>query len=107
MRRHSIPAGISGGVQLNGRQQFQLAMAAAAAGLMWGYLRHRGDSRAAWFAIIQAAEWFVINGGATIALRAMRDGLERVGRPEDLDDFMVERITRTRQVVSERTGTDG
>jgi len=82
-------------------------MAAAAAGLMWGYLRHRGDSRAAWFAIIQAAEWFVINGGATIALRAMRDGLERVGRPEDLDDFMVERITRTRQVVSERTGTDG
>ena len=91
---------------LNGRQQFGLALSADLAGLAWGYIRRRGDSRAAWFALIQAAEWFVAYGGAALVLQGMRDTLERTGRPP-VDDFEVERITRTRQVVSERTGTDG
>ena len=91
---------------LNGRQQLGLAVSAALAGFAWGYLRHRGDKRATWFALIQAAEWFVANGGATIVLRAMRETLDRVDQPP-VDDFEVERITRTRQIVSERTGTEG
>lgn len=91
---------------MNGRQQFALAITAAAGGLVWGYLRHRGDRRAAAFALIQAARWFVAYGGATIILEAAQEALDRVDRAE-LDDFEVERITRTRQIVSERTGTDG
>lgn len=91
---------------LNVRQQFGLAVSAALAGLAWGYIRHRGDQRAAWFGLIQAAEWFVASGGATIALQTMRETLDRAAEPA-VDDFEVERITRTRQVVSERTGTDG
>ena len=91
---------------LNGRQQFGLAVSAALAGLAWGYIRHRGDRRATWFALLQAAEWFVANGGALIVLQTLRDSLDRAGQPE-VDDFEVERITRTRQIVSERTGTDG
>ena len=59
-----------------------------------------------WFAVIQAAEWFVANGGATIVLQTMRETLDRASQPE-VDDFEVERITRTRQIVSERTGTEG
>ncbi|MDA1148192.1 MAG: hypothetical protein O3A76_16465 [Chloroflexi bacterium] len=81
-------------------------MGAAVAGLMWGYLRHRGDKRATWFALIQGAEWFVANGGAAIVLQTLRETLDRAGKPAP-DDFEVERITRTRQVISERTGTDG
>ena len=73
---------------------------------MWGYLRHRGDRRAAWFAIIQAADWFIANGGAAILLEAARDTLDRAERPA-IDDFEIESITRTRQIVTERTGTEG
>jgi hypothetical protein len=91
---------------LNGRQQLGLALAAAFAGLMWGYLRHRGDRRQMWFAVLQGIEWFVANGGATIVLNATRNALER-SEGRGVDDFEVERITRTTQVISERTGTDG
>ncbi len=91
---------------MNGRQQLGLAIAAAAGGLCWGYLRHRGDPRAAAFAVIQAARWFVAYGGAAIVLEAAQAALERTDSPA-VDDFEVERITRTRQIVTERTGTDG
>ena len=91
---------------LNGRQQLGLAISAALAGLAWGYLRHRGDHRATWFALVQAAEWFVASGGATIALQSVREAMDRAGEPE-VDDLEVERITRTRQVITERTGTEG
>lgn len=91
---------------MNGRQQLGLAIAAAAGGLCWGYLRHRGDPRAVAFALIQGARWFVAYGGAAIVLEAAQDALDRADGAE-IDDFEVERITRTRQIVSERTGTDG
>ncbi len=83
-----------------------MAVSAALAGLAWGYLRHRGDHRAIWYGLLQAAEWFVASGGATIAFQSMRESMDRAGQPE-VDDFEVERITRTRQIVSERTGTEG
>jgi hypothetical protein len=91
---------------LNGRQQFGLALSAALAGLAWGYLRHRADRRAMWFALVQGAEWFVAYGGATIVLQTLRESLDRSAQ-QPIDDFEVERITRTRQIVSERTGTEG
>lgn len=91
---------------LNGRQQFGLALSAALAGLAWGYVRHRTDRRAVWFALVQGAEWFVAYGGASLVLQTLHDTLERSGQPAP-DDFEVERITRTRQIVSERTGTEG
>lgn len=91
---------------LNGRQQFGLALSAALAGLAWGYLRHRGDRRAMWFGVIQATEWFIAYGGAAQVLQTMREALDGTRGP-DPDDFEIERVTRTRQIVSERTGTDG
>jgi hypothetical protein len=91
---------------MSGKQQLGFALAAAIGGLMWGYVRHRGDRRVTAFALIQAAEWFVAYGGAAALLSAAHDALERSGRIE-ADDFEVERISRMRQVVSDRTGTEG
>ena len=59
-----------------------------------------------WFALVQGAEWFVAYGGATIVLQTLRESLDRSAQ-QPVDDFEVERITRTRQIVSERTGTEG
>ena len=93
---------------MDGKQQFGMALAAAASGLAWGYLRHRGDRRVTAFALVQAAEWFVAYGGAAAVLSAAREALEQTsgGRVED-GEFEVERVTRIRQSVTERTGTDG
>ncbi len=93
---------------MDGKQQFSLALAAAAGGLAWGYVRHRGDRRAKAFALIQAAEWFVAYGGAAAVLSAVRQTLEQAARGSVEDgEFEVERVTRIRQSVTERTGTDG
>lgn len=59
-----------------------------------------------WFALIQGAEWFVAYGGAATVLQTLREALDKTAQPP-MDDFEVERITHTRQVVSERTGTEG
>ena len=93
---------------MDGKQQFGMALAAAASGLAWGYLRHRGDRRVTAFALVQAAEWFVAYGGAAAILGAARQALEQTsaGHVED-GEFEVERVTRIRQSVTERTGTDG
>ena len=48
----------------------------------------------------------IANGGATILLQTLRQNLDRSAEPQ-VDDFEVERITRTRQIVTERTGTEG
>ena len=72
------------------KQSIRFALAAAAAGVLWGYVRHRKDGRAAVFAAIQGLEWFVAYGGAAALLERLRDGLEG----EDVD---VERVTHTRQ----------
>lgn len=93
---------------MDGKQQFGLALAAAAGGLVWGFLRHRTDRRVTAFALIQAAEWFVAYGGAAAMLSAARHALEQpAGRDVEDGDFEVERVTRIRQSVTDRTGTDG
>ncbi len=73
------------------------ALAAAGAGLVWGYFRHRRDGRAPAFAVLQALEWFVAYGGAAALLERLRDGME------DGRDIEVERLTHTRQTIVDHT----
>ena len=85
------------------RSQLKFAVVAFAAGLAWGYLRHRDSARKGLLAVLQALEWFVAYGGAAAVLSLLRESMEP-GEPDDPD---TERITHFRQVVTERTGTDG
>ncbi|RLT43217.1 MAG: hypothetical protein DWI58_04785 [Chloroflexi bacterium] len=80
------------------KQSIRFALAAAGAGLVWGYLRHRRDGRAPMFAAVQALEWFVAYGGAAALLERVREGLEGVG------DVEVERVTHTRQTIVDHSG---
>lgn len=80
------------------KQSIRFALAAAVAGLAWGYVRHRRDGRAPMFAAVQALEWFVAYGGAAALLERVREGLEGGG------DVEVERVTHTRQTIVDHTG---
>lgn len=77
------------------KQSIRFALAAAGAGLAWGYLRHRRDGRAPMFAAVQALEWFVAYGGAAALLERVR---------EDAGDVEVERVTHTRQTIVDHSG---
>jgi hypothetical protein len=82
-------------MNLTGRpESARLALAAAVAGLAWGYLRHRKHSRRTLLAMVQAAQWFVAMGGAAALLGALRGDLEG-------SDELTERITHTKQTVHE------
>ncbi len=85
------------------RSQLKFAVAAFAAGLAWGYLRHRDSTRRGLLAVLQALEWFVAYGGAAAVIGQLRAAMEPI-EPDSLD---AERITHFRQVVTERTGTEG
>ncbi len=91
---------------MSDRSQLKFALAALAAGLAWGYLRHRTSSRVRVYALLQGLEWFIAYGGAAALVALAREVLEE---PEDDDPLDSERITHIRQVVTEhgRTGTDG
>lgn len=87
---------------MSDRGQLKFALAAFAAGLAWGYLRHRRTGRTGLHSVLQALEWFVAYGGAAALITLVREQLEpREPEPEG------ERITHFRQVVTERTGTEG
>ena len=83
------------------KQSIRFALAAAGAGLVWGYLRHRRDGRAPMFAAVQALEWFVAYGGAAALLERVREGLEGL---EGVGDVEVERVTHTRQTIVDHSG---
>ena len=85
------------------RQQLGLAAAAFVAGIGWASLRHRGHPRLAAVAVLQGLEWFVAYGGAIAVISWLRESLEKIEEPAESD----ERITHIRQVVTERTGTEG
>ena len=92
---------------MSGRQQLGFAIAAAMAGLAWGYLRHRNDSRASSHALLQALEWFVAYGGAAALIERAQQALTEV----ELVEEPPERVTHMRQEVresieDEATGTD-
>lgn len=82
---------------MSGRQQLSFAIAAALAGLAWGYVRHRNDSRASSHALLQALEWFVAYGGAAALIERAQQALTEVEPGEESP----ERITHMRQVVRE------
>jgi hypothetical protein len=88
-------------VRVNEKQQLKFALAALVAGLAWGYVRHRGSSRAVMHSALQGIEWFVAYGGAVALIAGIRERLD----DDDLEAG--ERITHFRQVVTERTGTEG
>lgn len=89
---------------MEGKSQLRFALAAALAGLAWGYMRHRREPRAPLFAALQALEWFVAYGGAAALIERARLAVE--GSEEDeFDEF--ERITHIREEIDERTGTEG
>ncbi|MEI6664682.1 MAG: hypothetical protein WCL53_00840 [Chloroflexota bacterium] len=88
---------------MSDRSQLKFALAALSAGLAWGYLRHRQSGRATLMAVLQGLEWFVAYGGAAAVLTLVRETLE----PHEDSPVDGERITHFRQVVTERTGTEG
>ena len=89
---------------MGSKQEVRFALAALVAGIAWGYLRHRRDGRAPVFALLQGLEWFVAYGGAAALIEAARRTLEE---PPEEQDEQGDRITRFRQVVTERTGSEG
>ncbi len=81
------------------KQTLRFAIAAAVAGLAWGYINHRRDPRAPAYAVLQALEWFVAYGGAAVLIEFVRQGLD-----EDDDDLEItERVMRTKQTVTDET----
>jgi hypothetical protein len=90
---------------MDGKQQLRFAVAAALAGVVWGYLRHRRDARGPVIALLQGLEWFVAYGGAVTLIEQARTSLE--GRDVEPSTEAVERITHIRHIVDERTGTEG
>jgi hypothetical protein len=84
------------------KQQLKFALAALGAGIAWGYVRHRGGSHTLWLSVLQGLEWFVAYGGAVALIVGLREKLEDGGNDEP-----DERVTHFRQVVTERTGTEG
>lgn len=87
------------------RNQLRFAAAALAAGLAWGYLRHRQTPHTRTLALLQGLEWFIAYGGAAALVGLLREALDR--EPPADPNPANERITRFRQVVTERTGTTG
>jgi len=98
------------GDRVNGQQQFRYAAAALVAGLVWGYLRARDRHRPVLHAVLQGLEWFVAYGGAAALVEGARflaDRAENLARDSRDETEFPERITHIRQVVTERTGTEG
>ncbi|MBM4415426.1 MAG: hypothetical protein FJ035_04040 [Chloroflexi bacterium] len=89
---------------MSDRHQLRFALAALLAGLLWGYARHRGDRRTSVHSALQGLEWFIAYGGAAALVALARNFLERADPPEPPEG---ERVTHFRQVVAERTGTEG
>ena len=80
-----------------GRGTLGLPIAAAVAGLAWGYLRHRGQRRQLSLALTQAAEWFIAAGGAATLVEVLRGTLDS----DDLEE-LTERVTHATQRITDQ-----
>ncbi len=89
---------------MDGKQQLRFAAAAFIAGCLWGYLRNRERGNRALLSLLQGVEWFIAYGGATALIEGLRAFVDRTP-PED--EPTSERVTHLRQIVAERTGTEG
>ncbi len=90
---------------MSDKQQLGFALAAFVGGIAWGSLRYRQSERIAALSFLQGLEWFVAYGGAVALITWLRDALEEPVL--DIDEADDERVTHFRQVVTERTGTEG
>lgn len=88
---------------MDGKQQLRFAAAAFLAGCVWGYVRNRERGNRALLSLLQGVEWFIAYGGAT----ALIEGLRAFVETPDEDEPTSERVTHLRQVVADRTGTEG
>ncbi len=88
---------------MDGKQQLRFAAAAFLAGCLWGYLRNRERGNRTLLSLLQGVEWFIAYGGAT----ALIEGLRAFVEPPEQDEPTSERVTNFRQIVSDRTGTEG
>lgn len=86
----------------DGKQQLRFAAAALLAGCVWGFVRNRERSNRVLLALLQGVEWFIAYGGAAALLEGIRAVVDR-----DEEDATPERVTHIRQIVAERTGTEG
>ena len=78
----------------------RLALGAAAAGLAWGYLRHRQHPRRTLLALVQATQWFVAMGGMAALLEALQGDIEG-------GDELTERVTHSTQTIREGRAHEG
>ena len=90
---------------MSDKQQLGFAMAAFIGGIAWGSLRYRQSERVSALAFLQGLEWFVAYGGAAALIVWLREALEEPAL--DAGETDDERVTHFRQVVTERTGTEG
>jgi hypothetical protein len=89
---------------MDGKQQLRFAAAAFLAGCLWGYLRNRERANRVLLSLLQGVEWFIAYGGATALIEGVRAFVEP---PPPEDEPESERVTSFRQIVAERTGTEG
>jgi hypothetical protein len=83
---------------MGSKQTLILGLLALVAGITWGQLRHRDQDHQRSYAVLQGLEWFVAVGGAAAAIELLRDALG------DTDLEVTERLTHTRQTVTDRVG---
>jgi hypothetical protein len=83
------------------KHPLRFAGIAFVAGCLWGYFRNRGKRNDYVLALLQGVEWFIAYGGAA----ALMEGVRAFVDPEDEPES--ERVTHLRQIVADRTGTDG
>jgi hypothetical protein len=88
----------------DGKQQLRFAAAALLAGFVWGYVRNRERSNRVLRSLLQGIEWFIAYGGAAALIEGLRAFMDD---HDDDDDAPPERVTHIRQIVTERTGTEG
>ncbi len=88
---------------MDGKQQLRFAAIAFVAGCLWGYVRNRERGHRLLLSMLQGVEWFIAYGGAT----ALIEGLRAFAEPRHPDEPASERVTTFRQIVADRTGTDG
>ncbi len=89
---------------MDGKQQLRFAAAAFLAGCLWGYVRSRDRGNRTLLSLLQGVEWFIAYGGATALLEGLRAFVES---PPPEHEPTSERVTQLRQIIAERTGTEG
>lgn len=79
------------------KRSLPFALAAAVAGVAFGYVTRRGAPRARALAALQGFEWFLSAGGAAVLTEILRRSLE-----DDRATEVTERVVHVDQAVFDR-----